>query len=69
MSQATIQALEAAIEAQDHEAVMALVQRLPAELLPEARKLVEMIHDQERARAAILAVDDRAADLGIALSA
>jgi hypothetical protein len=67
--EATIQRLKEAIAARDQAAVLGLVQRLPAELLPEARKLVETIPDQEQARAAVLAVDERADTLGVALSA
>jgi hypothetical protein len=69
MDNVTIQTLKEAIDAQDQTAVLAVVQRLPADLLPEARKLVETIPDQEHSRAAVLAVDDRADTLGVALSA
>lgn len=69
MSEATLEALREAIGGRDDGAVLDLVRRLPADLLPEARKLVEAIPDEGRARAAVLAVDDRADELGVALSA
>jgi hypothetical protein len=69
MSEATIEQLKDAIEAEDHEGVLSVVRGLPRDLLPEARKLVETIPDRDHARQAILAVDDRADTLGVALGA
>lgn len=64
----TLEALQAAIAAQDAAAIIATARRLPAELLPEARKLVAAIPDAAQ-EAATRAVDDRADELGVALSA
>lgn len=69
MTTGTLEALRAAIAADDPAEVEAVVRQLPADLIPEARKLVEALPDRGRSEAAVRAVDDRAAELGVALSA
>lgn len=69
MEPGTIERLQAAIAANDTAAVETTIRALPAELIPEARKLVGALPDSAQAEAAVRAVDERAAELGVALSA
>jgi hypothetical protein len=69
MSTNQLQTLREAIARGDAGPLRALVDQLPAEALPEARKLAEQIADQATAAEIIRAIDDRADIFGVALTA
>jgi len=64
-----MEAFAEALRREDVAALHAAVERLPAEALPEARKLAEQLADSTAAEQLIRSIDDRAAELGVALSA
>lgn len=64
-----LQLFEEAIRRGDAAALRAAAAQLPADTLPEARKLAERIGDAATADEIIRAIDDRADELGVALSA
>lgn len=69
MSNDPLQLLRDAIAGGDAAGLPAAVARLPADALPAARVLAEQIADPAVAERTIRAIDDRADELGVALSA